>query len=135
MNATAMRLARISQRDRYQAQELPLGSLHRLLCAANPALGLVTLRVLRDWEQGRVCLDVCVASKQCKAGQWAKMGHVGYTWAEDEGVWVGMVRGDWEGGREVELKEQRPPHPQGQTTTPRTHGHQNRRQENPQKAF
>ena len=49
------------------------------------------------------------ACKQYRVGGWAKMGHVGYTWAEDEGVWAGMVGGDWEGEEEVkEVKEEKP---------------------------
>ena len=50
-----------------------------------------------------------MASKQCKAGEWAKMGQVGHIEAEDEGVWARMVGGDWEGEGEEELKEQNPP--------------------------
>ena len=72
-------------------QQLPLGSLHRLL-ATDPAKGLAILRGLRDWEHGRVFLEVWVASKQYRAGELAGMGHVGYTGAEDEGV-CGRNRG------------------------------------------
>ena len=54
---------RIAWRDRDQAQEVPLGSLHRLL-ATNPAKGLAIVRGLRNWEHGRVCSKVWVASKQ-----------------------------------------------------------------------
>ena len=54
---------RISRRDRDQTQELPLDVLHRLL-AAIPALGSAIPRALKDWEEGRVCLEVWVASKQ-----------------------------------------------------------------------
>ena len=59
-----------------------------------------------------------MASKQYRAGEWAKMGQVGYTGAEDEGVWERMVGIDWEGEEEVkEVKEDNPP--QGQSTTPK----------------
>ena len=53
-----------------------------------------------------------MASKQYLAGEWANMGLVGYTRAEDEGVWARMVGGDWEGEEEVqEVKEDNPPPP------------------------
>ena len=73
---------RIARRDQDQAQELPLGSLHRLL-ATDSTKGLAILRGLRGWKRGRVCLEVWVASKQYTAGEWARMGQVGYTRAED----------------------------------------------------
>ena len=81
---------RISLRDRDHEQELPLGSLHRLL-VADPAFGLVILRALRDGEQGRVCSEVWVAPKHYKAREWARMGQVGYPGVEHDGVWAGMV--------------------------------------------
>ena len=51
------------------------------------------------------------------------MGHVGYTWAEDEGVWAGMVGGDWKGEEEVkEVKEENPsPPPPRQKHHPPNH--------------
>ena len=124
---------RIAWRDRDQAQELPLNSLHRLL-ATDPAKGLAILRDLRDWVHGRVCSEVWVASKQYTAREWAGMGQVGYTGAEDGGVWAGMVGGDWEREEEVR-KVVEDKSPQGQSTTPQTPRHQNWWQENPQNAF
>ena len=81
---------------------MPLGHLHRLL-AADPPLGWAILRGLRDWEQGRVCLEVWVGAGRYEAGEWARLGQMGYTGAEDEG----MVGGDWEGAEAV--KEEPPP--------------------------
>ena len=53
------------------------------------------------------------------------MGQAGYTRAEDEEVWVGMVGGDCKGEEEVKkVKEDNPP-PQGQSTTPQNPRHQN----------
>ena len=83
----------IACRDRDKARELPLGSLHRLL-ATDPAKGLEILRGLRHWEHGRVCSEVWVASERYRAGEWAKMQHVGHIGAEDEGVWAWRVGGD-----------------------------------------
>ena len=52
-----------------------------------------------------------------KAREWARLGQMGYTGAEDEGVWAAMVGGDWEGEGGEAVKEETPP-PQGQTTYP-----------------
>ena len=102
---------RIACRDRDQAHELPLGSLHRLL-ATYPASGLPIIRGSRDWEHGRVCLEVLVTSKKYTAGEWTRMKHVGYTRAENEEVSARMVAGDWEGEEEVnEVKKENPPAP------------------------
>ena len=76
-----------------------------------------------------------MAFKQCKAGEWVKMGQVVYKVAEDEEVWVGMVGGDWQGQGEEELKEENPPPPRSRTTSPPNPGHQNWWQENIQNAF
>ena len=108
VNAADARPVRFSWQDRDQAHEVPLGHLHRLL-AADPPLGLAILRGLRDWEQGRVYLEVWVGAGRYKAGQWARLGRMGYTGAEDEGIWARMVGGDWEG--EEAVKEKHPPHP------------------------
>ena len=68
-----------------------------------------------------------MASEQYRAGEWAMMGRVGYTRPEDEGLWAGMVGGDWEEEEEVkEVKEENPHHHHhGQSTTHQTTGHQN----------
>ena len=42
-----------------------------------------------------------------KAGEWARLGQMGYTGAEDEGISAAMVGGDWEG--EETVKEETPP--------------------------
>ena len=44
-----------------------------------------------------------------RAGEWARLGQMGYTGAEDEGIWAGMVGGDGEG--EEAVKEESPPPP------------------------
>ena len=36
-----------------------------------------------------------------RAGEWAKLGQMGYTGLEDEGIWAGMVGRDWEGQQAV----------------------------------
>ena len=119
VNAANTRPVRVSWHYRDQAHEVPLGHLH---LAADPPLGLAILRGLRDWKQGRVCSEVWVGAVRYKAGEWAKLGQMGYTGAEDEGIWAAMVGGDWEG--EEAVKEEPPP-PQGPTTSPQTPSHQN----------
>ena len=106
--------------------------MHRLI-GTDTSKGFAILTGLRDWEHGRVCSEVSVASKQYKAGEWPRMGHVGCIEAEGEGVWARIVGGDWEGGGKMkELKEDNPPPPplQGQRTTSRTPGQLNWWQEN-----
>ena len=56
---------RIAWRDRDQAQQLPLGSLHRLL-ATDPAKAI--LWGLWDSEHGNVWSEVLMASKQYTVG-------------------------------------------------------------------
>ena len=68
INATDARPARVSWRDRNAAYEVPLGHLRRLV-AADPRLGLRTLRGLRDCEQRRVCSEVWV-----QRGTWLGSG-------------------------------------------------------------
>ena len=97
---------RVSSRDRGAAHEVPLGHLHRNV-AADLSLGLAILRGLRDWEQGRVCSEVWVGARRYKAREWATLGQMGYTGAEDELIWARMVRDDWEG--EEAVKEEPPP--------------------------
>ena len=67
-----------------------------------------------------------MASKHYKAREWFTIGHLGYTRAEDEGLWAGMVGGDWEGEGEEELKEETPPPPPSPTPNqhPQTLSHQ-----------
>ena len=120
INATDARPARASWRDGNAANEVPLGHLRRLV-AADPRLGLGTLRGLRDCEQRRVFSEVWVGATRYMAGEWARLGQMGYRGAEDEGIWTGMVGGDWEG--EGALKEESPP--KDRTTTPQTPSHQN----------
>ena len=103
----------VSWRGRDQAHEVHLGHLHRLI-AADPPLGLASWRGLTDWEHRRVCSERWVGAQTYKAEEWPKLGHMGHTAAEDEGISVAMVGGDWEG--EEAVKEEPPP--QGQTTTP-----------------
>ena len=38
-----------------------------------------------------------MAAGRYMAGEWARLGQMGYTGAEDEGMWVAMVGGHWEG--------------------------------------
>ena len=111
---------RVSWRDRDRAHEV--SQVHRLL-AADPHLGWAILRGLRYREQHSVCSEVWVGARRYKAGEWAKLGHMGYIGAEDEGIWGTMVGGDWEG--EEAVKEEPPPPPKSQTTTPETPSHQN----------
>ena len=44
---------------------------------------------------------------------------MGYTGAEDEGVWARMVGGDWEEEGEEELKDERPPLPKAKAPPPK----------------
>ena len=44
-----------------------------------------------------------------RGAEWATLGQMGYTGAEDEGIWAGMVGSDWEG--EETVKEEFPPTP------------------------
>ena len=76
---------------------------------ASDTLGLAMLRGLRDWEQRSGSSEVWVGARRYRAGEGAKLGEMGYTGAEDEGIWLGMVRGDWEG--EEAVKEDPPPPP------------------------
>ena len=39
-----------------------------------------------------------------KAGEWARLGQMGYTGAEDVGIRAAMVGGDWEGEETVKEK-------------------------------
>ena len=50
-----------------------------------------------------------VGAGRYRAGEWARLGQIGYTRAEDEGIWAGMVGGDWEG--EAAVEEESPPPP------------------------
>ena len=59
-----------------------------------------------------------------RAGEWARLGQMRYTGAEDEGIWAGMVGGDWEG--EETMKEKPPPPPTPRPPPPKTPSHQNR---------
>ena len=73
VSATDARPVRGSWHDRDEAHEVPTGHLHRLL-AAVPPLGLAILRGLRDREQGRVCSEVWVGARRCRAREWATLG-------------------------------------------------------------
>ena len=74
-----------------------------------------------DWEHGRVYSEVWVGAGRYRAGELAGLGQMGYTGAEDEGTWARMMGSDGEG--EEAVKEEHPPPPQGQTTTPQTPNH------------
>ena len=100
IHATDARPVCASLRDRDAAYEVPLWHLQRLV-GVNPPLGLAILRELRDWEQGRVCSEVWVGAGRYRAGEWARLGQMGYTDAEDEGIWAGMAGADWEGEEAV----------------------------------
>ena len=93
INATDARPVNVSCRDRDAAHEVPLRHLHRLV-TADPPLELAIWRGLRDWEQERVCSEVWVGAGRYRAGEWAGIGQMGYTGAEDAGIWAGMVGGD-----------------------------------------
>ena len=58
-----------------------------------------------------------MGARRYRAGEWARLGQMGYTGADDEGIWAGMVGGDWEGDETV--KEEHPPPP----LTPRPNHH------------
>ena len=62
-----------------------------------------------------------MGARRDRAREWAGLGQMGYTGAEDEGIWAGMVGGDWEGAEAVKEESL----PQGQTTTTQTPSHQN----------
>ena len=102
VKATDGQPARASWQHHDRAHKVPLGHLHRLLAADSP-LGSAILRGLRDWEQGRVCSEMWVGAGRYKAGEWARLGQMGYTGAEDEGIWAAMV-----GGEEA-VKDEPPP--------------------------
>ena len=53
VNATHAMPIRVAWRDAEGSQEIPLGSLHRMV-ARDPPLGLALLRGLHDWETSRV---------------------------------------------------------------------------------
>ena len=89
---------------------MPPGHLHRIV-AADPPLGLAILRGPRNRKQGRVYLDVWMGAGRYNARECTRLRQMGYTGAEDEGIWVGMVGGDWEG--EETLKEESPPPTKG----------------------
>ena len=42
-----------------------------------------------------------------RAGEWVTLGQMGYTGAEDEGMWTRTVGDDWEG--EEQMKQESPP--------------------------
>ena len=65
-----------------------------------------------------------MGARRYKAGDWATLGHMGYTGVEDEGVWAAMVWSDWE-GKEGWGSGGRGNPPQGQTTSPQTPSHPN----------
>ena len=114
VNTTDVRPVRASWRECHRAHEVPLGHLHCLL-TADPPLGWAILRGSGDGEKGRVCSEMWVGAARYRVGEWARLGQMGYTRAEDEGICPAMVGGDWEG--EQAVKEETPP-PQGQTTGP-----------------
>ena len=66
VNATHARPIQVAWRDAQGSQEVPLGSLHRIV-ARDPPLGIALLRGLHDWETSRVV-----------SGVWARMQEVGY---------------------------------------------------------
>ena len=117
INATDTWPVLVSWRDRDAAHEVPLRQLHRLV-AADPPLGLAILRGLGDWEQGRVSSEVWVGAGRYRAGEWARLGQMGYTVADDEGGWARMVGGDWE-DEEAVKEESPPPPPKAKPSTPK----------------
>ena len=123
INATDARPVLVYWRDPDVAHEVPPGHLHRLV--TTDPLGSAILRGLRDGEQGRARSEVSGGARRYKAGEWARLGHMGYTGAEDEGIWARMMGRDWEGEEAVKEDSCPPPPPQGQTTTSQTPSHQN----------
>ena len=77
VSATNSELIRVAWRDTEGSQEVPLGSLHRIV-ARDPPLGLALLRGLHDWETSRVVSGVWVAPRHFRPAEWARMQKVGY---------------------------------------------------------
>ena len=82
VNATNARPIRVAWRDAEGSQEVPLGSLHRIVARDAP-LGLALLRGLHDWETSRVVSGVWVAPRHFRPAEWARMQEVGYAGGED----------------------------------------------------
>ena len=77
VNATNARPIRVAWRDVEGSEEVPLGSLHRIV-AGDPPLGLALLRGLHNWETSRVVSGVWVAPRHFRPAEWARMQQVGY---------------------------------------------------------
>ena len=94
VNATHARPVRVASRDAEGSQEVPLGSLHRIV-ARDPPLGLAILRGLHDWETSRVVSGVWVTSRHFRPSEWARMQKVGYAGGGGgiEGLWGSMGGG------------------------------------------
>ena len=71
------------------ANTLSLAGFHRLF-AQDPALGLGVLRGLQEWKQGRVCLEVLLASRGYMPKEWARISEVGFMGGGDEELWGGL---------------------------------------------
>ena len=77
VNATNANPIRVAWRDAKGSQEVPLGSLHRIV-ARDPPLCSALLRGLEDWETSRVVSGVWVAPRHFRPAEWARMQEVGY---------------------------------------------------------
>ena len=126
VNATNARPIRVACRDAEGSQEVPLGSLHRIV-ARDPPLGLALLRGLHDWETSRVVSGIWVAPRRFRPAEWARMQEVGYAGGEDEEMWGNMGGGgvsEGEGGEEGGGRRPppppRPPPPQAKPNPPPT---------------
>ena len=93
VNATHATPIRVAWRDAQGSQEVPLGSLHRIV-ARNPPLGLALLHGLHDWETSRVVSGVWVTSHHFRPSEWARMQEGGYAGGGGgEGLWGSMGGG------------------------------------------
>ena len=92
VNATNARPIRVALRDAEGSQEVPLGSLGRIV-ARDPPLGLALLRGLHDWETSRVVSGIWVSPRHFRPAEWARMQEVGYAGGgrmrRCGGTWVG----------------------------------------------
>ena len=72
VNAKHARAIRVAWRDAKGSQEVPLGSLHRIV-AWDPPLGLALLRGLHYWDASRVVSGVWVTSRNFRPSEWARI--------------------------------------------------------------
>ena len=92
VNTTNAKPIRVAWQDAEGSQEVPLGSLHRIM-APDPPWGLALLRGLHNWETSRVVSGVWVAPRHFRPAEWARMQEVGYAGGGGMrrcgGAWVG----------------------------------------------